>query len=156
MKLLRKMLLKAKRNKRSVWTVTTKPFKGAHFATFPMDLIEPCVLAGCPEKVCVACGTPYKKEIVVEKNLTKEQADEIKANLIKTNKEKKPYAIIEKEFRNQVIEYRNLPKHDDLRRYLKKFRSKSDYTIDEIEQHFGTQTPHHWFERMDYPIKKIS
>ena len=37
-----------KRNKRSVWTVTTKPFKGAHFATFPMDLIKPCVLAGCP------------------------------------------------------------------------------------------------------------
>ena len=38
-----------KRNKRSVWTITTKPFQGAHFATFPMDLIEPCVLAGCPE-----------------------------------------------------------------------------------------------------------
>lgn len=38
-----------KKNKRSVWTVTTKPFKGAHFATFPMDLIEPCVLSGCPE-----------------------------------------------------------------------------------------------------------
>lgn len=37
-----------KRNKRSVWTVTTKPFKGAHFATFPPDLIEPCVLAGAP------------------------------------------------------------------------------------------------------------
>lgn len=31
------------------WTVTTKPFKGAHFATFPPDLIEPCILAGCPE-----------------------------------------------------------------------------------------------------------
>ena len=38
-----------KRNKRSVWRITTKPFKGAHFATFPPDLIEPCVLAGCPE-----------------------------------------------------------------------------------------------------------
>lgn len=38
-----------KRNKRDVWTVTTKPYKGAHFATFPPDLIEPCVLAGCPE-----------------------------------------------------------------------------------------------------------
>jgi len=38
-----------KRNKRSVWTVTTKPFKGAHFATFPPALIEPCILAGCPE-----------------------------------------------------------------------------------------------------------
>ena len=37
------------RNKRSVWTVTTKPFAEAHFATFPEDLIEPCVLAGCPE-----------------------------------------------------------------------------------------------------------
>ena len=33
----------------NVWTITTKPFKGAHFATFPKDLIEPCVLAGCPE-----------------------------------------------------------------------------------------------------------
>jgi DNA modification methylase len=37
------------RNKRSVWTVTTKPYSGAHFATFPPDLIEPCILAGCPE-----------------------------------------------------------------------------------------------------------
>ena len=36
------------RNRRSVWTVTTQPFKGAHFATFPPKLIEPCVLAGCP------------------------------------------------------------------------------------------------------------
>ena len=35
-----------KRNKRDVWTVTTKPFKGAHFATFPPDLVEPCILAG--------------------------------------------------------------------------------------------------------------
>ena len=36
------------RNRRSVWTVPPKPFKGAHFATFPPELIEPCVLAGCP------------------------------------------------------------------------------------------------------------
>lgn len=35
-----------KRNKRSVWTVTTKPYKGAHFATYPSALIEPCILAG--------------------------------------------------------------------------------------------------------------
>jgi DNA modification methylase len=34
------------RNKRSVWTVNTKPYKGAHFATFPKELIEPCILAG--------------------------------------------------------------------------------------------------------------
>jgi DNA modification methylase len=36
------------RNKRSVWTVSTAPFPGAHFATFPPKLIEPCILAGCP------------------------------------------------------------------------------------------------------------
>lgn len=36
------------RNRRSVWTVTTKPYSGAHFATFPPDLIEPCILAGSP------------------------------------------------------------------------------------------------------------
>lgn len=36
------------RNKRSVWTVPTKGFKGAHFATFPPDLVKPCILAGCP------------------------------------------------------------------------------------------------------------
>lgn len=37
------------RNKRSVWTVPTKPFSQAHFAVFPPDLIRPCILAGCPE-----------------------------------------------------------------------------------------------------------
>ena len=37
-----------KRNKRSVWDVSTKPYSGAHFATFPPDLIKPCIMAGCP------------------------------------------------------------------------------------------------------------
>jgi DNA modification methylase len=37
------------RNKRSVWTVATKPFKEAHFATFPPDLISPCIKASCPK-----------------------------------------------------------------------------------------------------------
>jgi len=37
------------RNRRSVWTVATQPYSGAHFATFPPKLIEPCILAGCPE-----------------------------------------------------------------------------------------------------------
>ncbi len=36
------------RNKRSVWNVNTQPYSGAHFATFPPDLIKPCILAGCP------------------------------------------------------------------------------------------------------------
>lgn len=37
------------RNRRSVWTIATQPYSGAHFATFPPKLIEPCILAGCPE-----------------------------------------------------------------------------------------------------------
>ena len=36
------------KNKRSVWTVNPKPYEGAHFAVFPQDLIEPCILAGAP------------------------------------------------------------------------------------------------------------
>ena len=36
------------RNRRTVWTISTKPFSGAHFATFPEALIEPCIKAGCP------------------------------------------------------------------------------------------------------------
>jgi DNA modification methylase len=45
----RKEQCSGKRNKRSVWTVATKPFSQAHFATFPPELIEPCILAGCPK-----------------------------------------------------------------------------------------------------------
>ena len=37
------------KNKRSVWSVTVKPYKEAHFATYPPDLIEPCILAGSEE-----------------------------------------------------------------------------------------------------------
>ena len=39
----------AGRNKRSVWTMTTKPYSQAHFATFPPELPRTCILAGCPE-----------------------------------------------------------------------------------------------------------
>lgn len=42
-------LVPAGRNKRTVWTVATRPYAAAHFATFPPDLIKPCILAGCPE-----------------------------------------------------------------------------------------------------------
>jgi DNA modification methylase len=41
-------IMPTERNKRSVWTVATHSFKGAHFATFPPDLIRPCILAGAP------------------------------------------------------------------------------------------------------------
>lgn len=51
------------RNRRTVWTIPTKPYSGAHFAVFPPDLIKPCVLAGSPEKVCECCGKPWERVV---------------------------------------------------------------------------------------------
>lgn len=53
------------RNKRTVWTVATQPFLEAHFATFPPDLIRPCILAGTSPQSCPVCGAPWKR--VIEK-----------------------------------------------------------------------------------------
>src|SRR5882724_802421 len=56
----------AGRNKRSVWTVATAPYPEAHFATYPPDLIKPCIMAGTSAKGCCAkCGAPWER--VVEK-----------------------------------------------------------------------------------------
>lgn len=41
--------VRATRNRRSVWTIATAPYPGAHFATFPPDLVRPCIMAGCPD-----------------------------------------------------------------------------------------------------------
>lgn len=60
------------RNKRSVWTVTTKPFAEAHFATFPEDLIGPMVKAGCPKEVCKKCGKG--RESVIEKETSYDES----------------------------------------------------------------------------------
>jgi len=60
-----------RRNKRSVWTVNTKPFSGAHFATYPPDLIRPCILAGCPQHGTVLdpfFGSGTTAEVCTEEN----------------------------------------------------------------------------------------
>lgn len=58
----------ATRNIRSVWTIATHPYAGAHFAAFPPALVEPCVKAGTSEKgACSACGAPWVR--VVERDL---------------------------------------------------------------------------------------
>ena len=52
------------RNRRDVWTIPTSPYKGAHFATFPPKLVEPCVLAGTSAKgVCPECGAPWERMV---------------------------------------------------------------------------------------------
>jgi len=54
----------AGRNLRSVWNIATAPYPGAHFATFPPKLVEPCIKAGASEKgVCPECGAPWVREV---------------------------------------------------------------------------------------------
>ena len=54
----------SKRNRHSVWTVATAPYKGAHFATFPPELIRPCIRAGTSTAgACVSCGAPRKRDV---------------------------------------------------------------------------------------------
>lgn len=61
------------RNKRSVWTVSSQGYEGAHFATFPPKLITPAVLASTSAHgACGMCGTPYRR-IVEETQLTRER-----------------------------------------------------------------------------------
>ena len=50
------------RNRRTVWTIATKPFRGAHFAVMPQALVEPCILAGTSARgCCPKCGAPYQR-----------------------------------------------------------------------------------------------
>jgi DNA modification methylase len=60
------------RNKRSVWRVASKPFKGAHFACYPPKLIIPCVRAGASERgVCPACGSPWVRVVKKDRKATR-------------------------------------------------------------------------------------
>ncbi len=52
------------KNPGDVWRITTKPYKGAHFATFPPELPERCIKAGCPQEVCSVCGKPKMPQFV--------------------------------------------------------------------------------------------
>ena len=52
------------KNPGDVWSMGTAGFRGAHFATFPLRLIERPLLAACPERVCVTCGQPWQRTLV--------------------------------------------------------------------------------------------
>ena len=64
------------RNKRTVWTIATQPYPGAHFATFPPKLIEPCILAGTSPKACEVCGAPWER-VVERKRINRQTGEEV-------------------------------------------------------------------------------
>lgn len=55
------------KNPGDVWTIPTRGYRGAHFATFPPDLIRRPILATCPEVVCTACGAPWRRSVQVRR-----------------------------------------------------------------------------------------
>jgi site-specific DNA-methyltransferase (adenine-specific) len=50
------------KNPGDVWTIPTAGYRGAHFAVFPEALVHRPLMAGCPERVCTSCGTPWQRE----------------------------------------------------------------------------------------------
>lgn len=69
------------RNKRTVWEITTQPYKDAHFATFPEKLVEPCILAGTSEYgACSTCGAPFTR--ITERSRTFESGSGRSGNAI--------------------------------------------------------------------------
>jgi len=76
------LAVKGTRNRRSVWTLSSTPFNGAHFAVFPEALVEPCVKAGTSEKgCCEICGAPWRRQI----RPSAEYAEILKANIGKNH-----------------------------------------------------------------------
>jgi DNA modification methylase len=60
------------RNRRTVWTIATAPYSGAHFATFPPDLVRPCILAGTSPRACEVCGAPWERVVERTPGISKE------------------------------------------------------------------------------------
>jgi len=71
----------ATRNRRTVWTIASEPYSGAHFATFPTKLVEPCILAGTSERgCCPECGAPWRRVTEREKLRRERPNDYTKRN----------------------------------------------------------------------------
>ena len=64
------------RNKRSVWRISTRPYKGSHYATYPPALVAPCILAGTSAKgCCPACGSPWTRVVERKRVATRPGTD---------------------------------------------------------------------------------
>jgi DNA modification methylase len=108
----------AGRNRRSVWTVPTQCFKGAHFATFPEALVEPCLLAGSSPTACRTCGAPWRRIIDARRLLDGKK--EIKGGWTKADKlhsgmalEATGFGHWRVEVRRQTVGWEPTCEHDD-------------------------------------------
>lgn len=105
------------RNRRSVWTIPTQCFKGAHFATFPEALAEPCLLAGTSPTACSACSAPWRR-VVRSKRLANgrelrgswnKTADRLRSGRAQTTKDYSTGAV---EVQRETIGWEPTCRHD--------------------------------------------
>ncbi len=73
-------------NARTVWSIATQGFPGAHFATFPEKLVEPCILAGTSERgVCGVTGAPWERTVDRESIELRPNSGSIRGNSPSSN-----------------------------------------------------------------------
>tara|TARA_A100001391_G_scaffold201682_1_gene189303 strand:+ start:213 stop:1814 length:1602 start_codon:yes stop_codon:yes gene_type:complete len=139
----RKMLYETK-NKRSVWTVATKPYRESHFAVFPYNLIKPMILAGCPEKVCKKCGEPYlNKEILVSQDINLKEKTTNYGKYGDESNEKVNRQGFHKNRGTNLIEFRpNLP---DQKTFVKFIRARTNAKTLSEATNLSLTKIEHWF-----------
>jgi DNA modification methylase len=99
------LALKGTRNRRTVWTIASTPFKGAHFAVYPEKLTEPCILAGTSERgACQMCGAPVKRLT----RPTKEYAEILKSNIGKNHEKGVVQELVSGKFGTGIQRYHNI------------------------------------------------
>jgi DNA modification methylase len=91
------------RNKRTVWSINTKPFKESHFAVFPEKLIEPMIKAGCPEFVCNKCGKPREIILKIETSYDESKYDRSGEGII-LGRKKNPHGGLSSNWTKPKIE----------------------------------------------------
>lgn len=107
------------KNPGDFWSITTQPFKGAHFAVFPEKLCEAPIKAGCPKAICNKCGKP-------------------RVRIIKPSEEYAKYlSTYEKE---RIVDMKNIGN------LLKEHRLKKGLSKNDIDKLLGTNTQYSWWE----------
>jgi DNA modification methylase len=102
-----------KRNKRSVWNMRTASYKEAHFAVFPPELAETCIKAGCPEKICSECETPYIKVMERKKSIHSDKSESARFSVNLKNNHRKLGEKYSKQMKENPLIDKGLQKQCD-------------------------------------------
>jgi len=127
------------RNKRTVWSISTKPFKDAHFAVFPPEIPENCIKAGCPEYVCANCGRPREK--ILERIIKTGKVKDVRGKYI--NADKLVHSPGSRKIYYTKVRRYKIPKSMQIAfvKWLRKYIKGKTDLLDEV---FGNHKWSHW------------